>query len=152
MDNIDLRNFRAGPFGNALAFFDIVIDNALTLNGMVLKAKTNSEGYFYQEPGKLRLETKTKCGECGQITGTPAKNKEGYNIYDNHFGLQLMKPSDAENWKPTEDAFEFRSRVLSLAVAAYEQSQKKTGAVVGVGTATTDGEALTGSDDDLPFN
>ncbi len=146
MESIQVINLRKGPWGKVLAFFDVVVDDAVKLNGFMLKQK-NDGGHFYQEPANPRFTNKHKCGECGQRTGDNVKDDSGYNIYDNIFGLALEKSGDS--WKVTEKAFEFRAEVTKQAIAAFQRSGEATPATAGVATTTTDGED--DDDSDLPF-
>lgn len=147
MESIQVINLRSGPWGHVLAFFDVVVDDAVKLNGLMLKQKKDGSGYYYNEPANPRFTNKRKCEECGQRTGDIVTDDNDYKVYDNIFGLALEKFGDG--WKVTEKAFEFRTEVTKQAVAAFQRSGEATPAKAGVATTTPDGED--DNDSDLPF-
>jgi hypothetical protein len=160
--NISIQNFRAGPWNNVLAYFDIAIDNTLLLVGFTL-FKSQQGNYYFKSPAKQRLDKEKK----------PVKGENGYDIWDEHIRLMMEKEDDKS--KLTEEANDFRKEVLSLAVEQLEKGSKGRGSApaankagppaaapgrVPVKTKPKDeefeefpgGNNDDAEDDDLPFN
>lgn len=152
--DIRIINFRKGPFGKALAFFDIALDNALIIRDNTLKLK-NDGGYFFSSMSKKRVRN-------GEAVIDP---KTGREKWDEALDLYGEEGADGK-YKITAAGWEAKEQILSQVVALYESEEttgqarggKKAGAakagtaatskVVNVATedATTDDD-----DDDLPF-
>lgn len=109
---IAVKNVRIGPFKAVLAYFDIVIGDAVTLVGCSL-LKSDSKGYYFRSPAKQRMKD-----------GEPVK-ENGYNVWDEHFRLTMEKDNDA--WVLTDEAKEFRAEVLKQAVAALDAASEGRG-------------------------
>lgn len=146
--NITVANFRKGPFGTALGFFDLTLDNVFVVKGFALKQKKDGTSYYYQAPSKARTDK----------AGNPVNNKEGFQIYDSYFDLYGERTDDG--YKPTPEAWDGREAILKQAVALYDGAAPKgagrgsaakpkataTAATAGTVESTEDADT-----DDLPF-
>lgn len=138
---LEVINFRPYTKGATLGFFDIAIDQTFVVRGFALKRKNDGTGYYWQAPSKKRLKN-----------GQPVKDDKGFDVYDAHFDLYGEKDGDG-NYKVAKTAFEGRTELINLAVAAYSASQT---AESGRGperpaTVATAVEGAGEGEDDLPF-
>jgi hypothetical protein len=110
-------NLRPGPFGNALAYFNVVVgeeDNgeftgALVLKDFVLKHKKDGTSYYWQAPAKKRMRD-----------GSAVKDAKGFDVWDEY--MTLYAP-DGEK-QPTGLSFDTRSDITAQAVKLFEGSTK----------------------------
>lgn len=112
-------NLRPGPFGNALAYFNVVVgeeDNgeftgALVLKDFVLKYKKDGVSYFWQAPAKQRMRD-----------GQPVKDQKGYAIWDEY--MTLFAPEGEK--QPTGLSFDTRSEITTQAGKLYDAAKSAT--------------------------
>jgi len=149
--DIRIGNISKGPFGKVLAFFDVVLDDTIVLKGFALKLKNDGTKYYYQAPAKKRLDKDGK-----------AVQKDGYDVWDAHVDMYGEEVDGKYSF--TEAAWAFRTKVIELAVEAFEAADAPSGrgaksapkakatAKAAAATSTEDGnDDPEGTDDDLPF-
>lgn len=155
MADYRIINFRKGPFGKALAFFDIAVDNEVIIRENTLKLK-NDGGYFYSSFSKKRVRN-------GEPVIDPKTGKEKWDEALDLYGEE----GDDGKYKITAAGWEAKKRILEQAVALYESDdtttqsrggKKATAAKAGTATASktvtveaTDDASFVPEDDDLPF-
>jgi len=111
-------NMRRGPFGKALAFFNILIgtevdgvfEPVLVLKECVLKEKTDGSSMYFNFPAKLRTGS----------DGEPVK-VNGYNKYDNYVDLYFDR--SGEKPRVSDASWAVREAILAEAIAAYESDE-----------------------------
>lgn len=119
---VQVENLRRGPFGNALAFFNVVVgvedgdefQPALSLRDFVLKEKNDGTAYYFQAPAKQRL----KGGEA-------VKDDKGYPIWDAYIQFITEKVRGSERARLTDLSASIRDSILEQAVAAYESAAEE---------------------------
>ena len=150
-------NLRPGPFGSALAYFNVVVGEegedgefvgALVLKDFVLKEKKDGSSKYWQSPAKQRLRN-----------GAPVKDPKGFAVWDDYISLFAEEGSSA-----TPLAFKLRTSIIEQATALFDNAGKATSGRGGKPAAAApakktvarkaapapvaDAEEL---DDDLPF-
>lgn len=108
---VQVANLRPGPFGQALAYFNVVVGNkedgeftgGLVLKDFVLKKKKDGSSYYWSPPAKQRLKN-----------GQPQKDAKGFAIWDDYVSLF------AEDSGATKLAHALRTSILDQAVQLYE--------------------------------
>jgi hypothetical protein len=155
---IQVTNFRKGPFGTALAFFDVALSETFIMRGFALK-KSKAGKYYYQSPSKPRTDKQ----------GQPVKGDDGYQIYDAFFDMYGEKNSEGK-YTPTEAGWDGRETIITQAVALLEsgapaasRKPKATASATSAkasapaarpeefASATDDAGDASADDDDLPF-
>lgn len=117
---VRVEQLRRGPFGNALAFFNVAVgqdedgdfQGALILRDFALKQKTDGSAFYFQAPSKLRKDK----------AGNPVKNDKGFNQYDDYIRL-FSAPVKGGEAKITQLAWSVRDAIIEQATAAYEASE-----------------------------
>lgn len=148
--NISITNFKKGPFGKVLAFFDVVLDDTFVIRGFALKEKNDGTSLYYQAPSKLRLD-KDK---------NPVKNAAGYDVYDSYFDMHGAM--NGEKYEPTEQGWDGRKTIIELATIEFKSAAAPSGrgtkapakakATATAATASkTEDAGEDAEDDDLPF-
>lgn len=157
--DVRVANFRKGPWGTALAFFDVVFDETIIARGFVLRQSKKDDKFYWQPPSKVRLE---------KGSNKPAKDDKGYDIYDPIVDLWGEKKDG--KFTPTESAWEARDAIIQQAVEQYEASTGDAPSTKGRGGAkgaakaapakerpaaaaskVEGGDGEYDEDDDLPF-
>lgn len=148
--DVQVINPRKGPFGSVLGYFDVVLNNAIRLNGLAMKQKNDGSAYYFQPPAKARVKN-----------GEPVIDDKGFQKYDAYFDFVLEQ--GAKGWFPTEEAAELKAAILAAGVEALELkaagrgTKDKPAAAKGkakaaaVATKTDDADDEDFGDDDLPF-
>jgi hypothetical protein len=162
---VRIANLRRGEWGSALAFFDVVLDDALVVRGYMLGKSKAAGKWYFRPPSKLRTE---------KGTGKPMKDDNGYDIYDPTVDLWGAKKDG--KFSPTQAAWDIRDEILRQAIEEYESASEapkqtgrggaktprntaapaptatRAGTTTKVETGTGDGEFEDDPpDDDLPF-
>jgi hypothetical protein len=142
--DIRVSNFKKGPFGKALAVFDVVLDNALVIKGQTLKQKNDQTGYFlssfFDKPRKDK-------------EGNPVM-KNGKPVWDSPLDLYGAEDASgdykivAEAWTAREEILRQATELLGNAAPSAPRTKGKAGAVAA--SAVVDAK-FTDDESDLPF-
>ena len=132
MLKVKVINLRKGPWGNALAFFGIVIGTqsedgefvpVFQVRDCVLKEKKDG-GFWVQFPAKLR-----------EKNGEPELDDKGFKKYDNYFDIAF------EDGKPTKAGFKAKDLIVAAAEEAYKAAGKTSEGRGGKGKVQAKGKA-----------
>lgn len=131
MLKVKVTNLRKGPWGNALAFFGVVIGlqgedgefvPVFQVRDCVLKEKRDG-GFWVQFPGKLR-----------EKNGEPVLDDKGYKTYDNYFDIAF------EDGKPTKAGLKAKDMIAAAAEEAYHAVGKASAGRGGKGKSQAKGK------------
>lgn len=141
--DIRVSNFKKGPFGKALAVFDVVLDNALVIKGQTLKQKNDGSGYFLSSFfDKPRLDKDKQ----------PVL-KNGKAMWDSPLDLYATEDANGE-YKITAEGWNARDEIIRQATellgSAAPSAPRKAKAGQAAASTVVNAE-FSDNEDDLPF-